>query len=206
MVTLYYSPGACSRAAHIVLEEIGRPYEKRRVDLRTGAHKQPDYLAINPRGKVPALQLDDGTVLTENPVVLTWLADSAPEKELLPSEPLARARAMTLLCFLSSEVHPCFGRLYRPTAFSTNEEHANAIREVGARDFVAALEKFQALIDPTGPFALGSKFSVVDPLADVMLSWALAFKLDVSCLGRLQALSKAVAERPAAQRAIAAEQ
>lgn len=205
MLTLYYSPGACSLAAHIVLEELGLPYEAKLVSLKEGAHKQPAYLAINPRGKVPALRLEGGEVLTENVAILSYLAGLAPALGLLPNDPLPRARTMELLGFLASGAHPAFSRLYAPARFSAEPSHGDAIREVGRRDFQGALELYDAMLSPTGPFAIGERYTVADAFTHVFYTWAKAFELDLTTLPRMRRISAAVSQRPAAKRAMIAE-
>lgn len=205
MLTLFYSPGACSLASHIVLEELGVPYEAQRLAMARGEHKEPAFLAINPRGKVPALRLENGDVLTENLAILPWLADMAPEKELLPKEPLARARAMEALAYLATEVHPAFTRVYKPGTFSTEETHADSIREAGVNHFRQSFGLFEDMISESGPFFFGQKMTVVDVLATVFASWLRFAAIPLSDFPRLEKLSAAVLERPAAQRARAAE-
>ena len=114
-LTLCCFPGACSRATMIALEEAGVPYSTRVVNLRGGGQNDPDYRAINPKGKVPAL-LADGTALTENVAILAYLADVVPQANLLPptSDPLPRAQALSAIGWLSSAVLPLFSRIMRP--------------------------------------------------------------------------------------------
>ena len=118
MLTLYYSPGACSMASHIGAEESGAAYEPTQILIAKGEQKTPDYLKINPRGKVPALKLDDGTVLTENTAILSYLAQRSPEKSLLPKDAAAAARCVSMMAWLSNTVHPAFTHIFRPGNFS----------------------------------------------------------------------------------------
>lgn len=205
MLTLFYSPGACSLAAHIVLEELGLPYEAQRLAMGHGEHKQPAYLAINPRGKVPALRLEGGEVITENVAILPWLADLAPEKELMPKDPVARAKAMEALAYLSTEVHPAFSRVYKPQNFSADPSHVDSIRAAGLEHFRQNFGLFEAMLSETGPFAFGEKMTVVDVLATVVSSWLKFTPISISEFPKLERLSKAVMERPATQRAREAE-
>lgn len=205
MLTLFYAPGACSLAAHIVLEELEIPYEAQRLAMAKGEHKAPAYLAINPRGKVPAIRLEGGAVLTENIAILPWLADLAPEKELMPKDPLARARAIEALSYLSAEVHPAFTRVYKPQNFSGDASHVDSIRAAGLEHFRQNFGQFEAFLSETGPFAFGEKMTVVDVLATVMASWLKFTPISISEFPRLERLSKAVLERPSAQRAREAE-
>src|SRR5215471_12924986 len=109
---LYFSNGACSLASHIVLEEAGAKYEAVKVNLRDGEQRKPEYLKINWKGKVPALQLDGGQVITENPVIHAWVADAHPRAGLLaPVGELARARALEWTAWCASYVQPAFAPL-----------------------------------------------------------------------------------------------
>jgi len=118
MLTLYYSPGACSMASHIALEETGAAYTPQPVLIPKGEHQSPEYLkTVNPRGKVPALKTDDG-ILTENVAILTYLARTFPDAKLLPIDPLGTARALSHMAYLSNTVHPAFTHIMRPGRFA----------------------------------------------------------------------------------------
>src|SRR3954463_1080384 len=110
---LYSSSGSCSLASHQILEESGAKFEAQRLNLREGDQRKPEYLKLNPKGKVPTLELDDGTVITENPAIISWIADSHPQANLLakPGE-LQRAKAQEWLAWCASAVHPSFGVLF----------------------------------------------------------------------------------------------
>src|SRR3954470_21954732 len=103
MLTLYYGPGACSMASHIVLEESGEKYEPRRMDLAKGEQRTPEYLKMNPQGRVPLLQLDNGEPLAENTAILPYLGKRFT---LWPTDPLAEAKALSLIGFFAASVHP----------------------------------------------------------------------------------------------------
>src|SRR5262249_48665785 len=111
---LMYSPGACSVGIHVLLEEIGKPYEAQLVNLREGAQFKPDFTAVNPKSKVPTLVRDDGSVLTEYPAIAFWLARTNPEKKLLPDDVDAQARTFEALDYAVSTIHmQGFSRLFR---------------------------------------------------------------------------------------------
>jgi|SRR5712671_1278130 glutathione S-transferase len=107
MLTLYYSPGACSLAPHIALEEAGATYALQLVSIPKREQQDPEYLNVNPRGKIPALRTDDG-VLTENVAILTYIARTFPQARLLPEEPIGMARCISHMAWLSNTVHPAF--------------------------------------------------------------------------------------------------
>jgi glutathione S-transferase len=119
MLILYYWPGASSMVPHIVLEEIGTPYERQLVNLAQGEHKTSVYLKINPHGKVPALAID-GTVLTENVAILSYLSKRFPEAQLLPQSIVEEARCISTMAWFASAVHPTFAHIIRPERFATD--------------------------------------------------------------------------------------
>jgi glutathione S-transferase len=205
MLTLYYAPRACSLAPHALLEEAGLPYRAEHVDIFRGAHLQPDYLRLNPRARVPALRLPTGEVLTEVVALLTYIAEQAPERGLLPREGLARARCYELLSFLASRVHPAFGQVVRPDRFSPEPGDHPRLARHGVAAFLAALADLDALLDAAGPYALGPAFGVADPYVLVFYRCARYVGLDVSHLARLRRCAEATQARPAVQRTLAAE-
>ena len=201
MIKLYYAPGTCALAAHTVLEEVGADYELQKVDLKAGEHKQPAYLAINPKGSVPALGVDEG-ILTENPAILTWLADDFAEADLGPGDdPFLRARFLSYLAFLASSVHPQIGRLLFNKEPSFDDEARAHQRNV-------VLSKLRVLEDHLfhGPWALGGRFTVADPYQAVFERWARqAGLLDKHDFPKLNAHLDVVQDRPAAVAALKAE-
>ncbi|MFC0304528.1 glutathione S-transferase family protein [Rhizorhabdus histidinilytica] len=158
---LIYSTAACSISPHIVLEEIGLPFETQRVSTKEGGTRTADYLRLNPKGKVPVLILDDGRVITENPVILQFLARAHPDSGLLP-EPLSEAFEALQVCeYFCNTVHS-FGltRLFNPRAFCVHEEHHAEIRAEGAH----VVAKAFALVAPRleGASFLFDRFSIAD--------------------------------------------
>ena len=166
-LTLYYAPGACSLAAHIVLEEIGLPFETVRLDLAKGDQRAPEYLAVNERGRVPALY-EDGWVLTENPAILRHLARSHPEAGLLPEDPRQLAIADEWLAWLSSSHHVAYAHVRRPERYSADESAFPDIRAKGAETFGDLCTMTEVKLS-NGGWALGERYSVVD--ADLMVFW-----------------------------------
>jgi glutathione S-transferase len=194
---LYYTPGACSQAPHILLLELGLPFEAVRVDLKTRRLATgEDYAAINAKGAVPALELDDGALLTENAVILQYIADLAPEAHFLPpAGSLARWRVLEWLNYIATELHKGFAPLFHPTG----EPRAHAIEAVSARlDYVDA--RLGA-----GPYLAGETPTVADLYLFVILGWARLFHLDPTRWPALQGLRERLAERPAVKAALAAE-
>lgn len=196
---LYYSPGACSLAPHIAARELGLDIDLVKVDL---AEKKTadgrDYLTVNPKGAVPALELDDGQVLTENAVVLQYLADRKPDGGLVPpAGGLEHWRYLELLNFVATELHKGFGPLWKPT--TPAEVRDSTVSDLGKR--------FDVLDRLLGdkPYLLGDRFNLVDAYAAVVLNWTDVHKLDTSRWPRLQAFVKRVFERPAARTALREE-
>lgn len=169
MIKLYYSPGACSLASHIVLEELGVAFEPVLVSLADGEHKRPEYLRINPRGKVPALNVD-GKILTETVAILTYLGGGYAERGLWPKETWKQAEALSILTWLSSTVHITFAGIWRPGRFAEDAAAQEAIKATSR----ATLSQHFAEIDKmlTGrSFAMGGQYSVVDPYLLVFYRW-----------------------------------
>jgi glutathione S-transferase len=158
---LYLAPGACSLADHIALHEAGLEFDRVKVDLKTGLTEDGrDYARINPKGYVPALEFDDGDVLTENIAILSVIADKAPD--LLPTGPLGRFRLLEMLAFISTEIHKAFKPFFKPDA--TAAEKAAAADQLAKRfAYVAGQMK--------GDYLFG-KFTVADPYLFVMCLWA----------------------------------
>mgnify|MGYP006286730365 FL=1 len=148
MNTLFHSPGTCSLGIHILLEEIGAPYELTLIDVTKGKQHLPDYLAINPKAKVPALQRADGSLLTEWPAIAAWLALSNPDKKLLPTDTEGLARTLEAVDYIISTVHMHgFTRLWLPIHFSPNEADHPAIREKGRQIFEKGLAHFNTQLE-----------------------------------------------------------
>ena len=190
---LYYAPGACSLADHIALHEAGLPFDLVQVDLKT--HKLEDgrpYTEINPKGSVPALQFDDGEVLTENVAILTYIADQKPAS--VPGGRLGRHRLLEMLAFIASELHKAFHPLFFPNSTEAEKKQAGAAVERKMKHVAA---KFQ------GPYLFGPHPTVADDYLFVMLLWAAKFQLAVP--DNLAAFSARMRERPAVKRALTHE-
>src|SRR5712675_2282028 len=132
MLTLFYSPGACSFAARIVLEESGEKYEARKVDLAKGEQKTPEYLKIHPLGRVPALLLDSGEPLTENTAILPYLGKRF---KLWPGEPVAEAKALSVVGFFAASVHPAHAHLWRPERYTEDKNAFAGLQAMGKKSF-----------------------------------------------------------------------
>jgi glutathione S-transferase len=206
---LYYSPGACSLAAHIVLEELGADYELRLVSIADGMTTHPDYLAINPKARVPALAIPgEDSVLTELPAILVYLATLYPEGRLLPAagDVVAIARCQEWLAWLSGWVHGVgFALLWRPGRFAEDAHHAD-LSARGREVIEAAFADIEAKLVAGQNWALPSGYSVVDPFLLVLFRWGGRIGLP---MGERYPVWKRLAlrmvERPAVQRAMVRE-
>lgn len=195
---LFYKPGACSLASHIVLHEIGGPFDIEPVDTVAGRTASGnDYRQINPKGYVPALQLDDGQILTEGPAILQYLADGAPKAALAPTVgTVARARMLEQLTFVSSELHKAFGPLFRD---GSSEAEKSAAREAVARKFDHVEAAFAN--DHTSE----ETFTIADAYLFVVANWANFTGIDLAKWPRLSAFVARIAARPTTQAAMRVE-
>ena len=196
---LYYAPGACSMAPHIVLREAGYKFDLEKVDIPSKKTASgADYWKVNPKGYVPALQLDDGQILTEVAVIMQYLADQKPESGLAPKAgTMERYRLMEWLNFISSEIHKTLGALFNPKI--TPEWKDNQIALFGRRyDHLA-----RALGNK--PYLMGDKFSIADAYLFTVLSWSGYLKLDMSKWPTLKDYMVRVNARPAVKEAMRAE-
>ncbi|HYD14023.1 MAG TPA: glutathione S-transferase N-terminal domain-containing protein [Allosphingosinicella sp.] len=204
MLRLFYSPGAVSLVPHIALEETGAPFDAVRVTIAEGAHWRPDYLAVNPRGLVPALEVD-GRVVAETPSILTMIGRLHPQSGLFPTDdPFAEARLLELMSFFASSVHPGFARLFRAARSSWGASLPAAM----VADDRAILERFFGDIDALlaqGPWLLGEPYSVADGYPYVFLRWARRQAFETRRFRNWTEHARRMAERPAVRRAIARE-
>ena len=196
---LYYSPGACSLSPHIVAREAGIPLTLEKVDTKTKQTESGrDFNEINPKGYVPALELDNGELLTEGPAIAQYFADLKPESGLAPANgSFERYRLLETLGYINSEIHKSYSPLFNP---STTAE----VREEKA----AYLRKRYELIEQrlaSHDYLVGDRFSVADSYLFTVTNWANYVKLDLSSFPALMAFQKRVAARPAVQEAMRAE-
>jgi len=204
MMTLYFSPGACSLASHIGLEETGAPYEIKPVLLAKGQQRTEAYLKINPRGKVPSLSVD-GKILVENTAILTYLSRRFPEKKLLPADPAEEARCIATMCWFSSVVHPSYQRSHRPERFADGEAAQAAVKENGRKTFWANLQEIDSMFQGNG-WVMGKEFTVVDGYALVFYGWAERSGFPVKELSAYTAWRERMMQRPTVKKSVEIEE
>ena len=204
MLKLYYSPGSCALASHIALEEAGAAYTAERVDFKSNQQTSLEYLAINPKGRVPALVTDCG-VLTETPAILAFIAQDFPQAKLAPfGDPLAFALAQAFNSYLCSTVHVAHahrGRGYR----WANDEASFADMK---RKVPETVGKSFALIERDmlrGPWVMGEAYTICDPYLFTVARWLEGDGVDLSTLPRVMDHRKRMSERPAVRKVVAEE-
>ncbi|WAV91740.1 glutathione transferase GstA [Oxalobacter aliiformigenes] len=195
---LYYAPGACSLSPHIVLEESGLPFELEKVDLQTKETASGhDFYLVNTKGSVPALELDDGQVLTEGAAIVQYLGDQVPEKELIPlPKTMERYRVMEWLNFIATELQKSFTPIFNPAYTSCREEAKKTL--LRQFDFVDRRLTGKS-------YVMGERFTVVDAYLFTISTWIEAAELSVDQWKALSAYRKRISERPAVCRAMMAE-
>jgi glutathione S-transferase len=170
---LHYSPGSCALGIHVLLEEIGAPFSLQRVDFAANEQYGAPYRTLNPKSKVPALQLDDGSVLTEFQAIATFLALTHREKSLLPDTPLAQARVYEALDYIVGTIHSDgFRRFFRPYRFATNEADYEAVKAQGQEIVTAGLQIVAGALE--GRDWLGGDFSIADSALFYVSWWTIA--------------------------------
>jgi len=197
---LFYSPGACSMASHVILHEIGKPFEIEKVDGKAKTtEKGTDFWTINAKGAVPALQLADGEVLTEGAAILQYIADSNGATELAPPVgTMARARVQEMLNFVSSELHKGFGPLFHPG--KTDEEKDAAKAAIGKK-----FDWLESRLADGRTYLTGSAFTVADAYAFVVTNWSKGMNISLDKWPKLKAFVERVSARPSVQAAMRAE-
>jgi glutathione S-transferase len=199
---LYYSPGACSIGIHVLLEEIGKPYDMVAVNLREGEQYKPGFVAVNPKSKVPTLERDDGAILTEFPAIAYWLARSNPYAGLLPDDIDQQARSLELLDYAVATVHmQGFARLFRSSNFTPNAADEDAVKARGKE----IVEKGFGLLDKAlagKDYAVG-KFSIADSAIFYVTLWAK--RVGIPLPSNLEAHLGRMSARPSVQRVMQQE-
>ena len=203
MMKLFYSPNACSLATHIVLEEAGADYELAATPVREGAQLRPEYLAINPKARVPALAVDGG-VLTETPALLAYIAQTHPAAKLAPlDDPFEFARMQGFNNYISSTLHVAFAHIFRGARWADDEKAVEAMAAKGPEVVGKSFTLIESLM--TGPWVMGEAYTTPDPYLYVMCRWSPRGGVDIADYPKIHAHMQRIAERPAVQRALEQE-
>ncbi len=203
MLTLYYAPRSCSTASHIVLEEIGAPYRAAKVDFATAEQRSPDFLRLNPKGKVPVL-VDGDAVFTENVAIQYHLVVTHPEARLWPDDHEARVRWLSLVSWLANSVQPDARHITRPENYSDDPSTYPALQAKGR----ATLEKWMRTLDEriaTGRWMMGHQYTTADPYALVFAGVAERFGVPISGFGHLAGWVGRMLERAPVRRILELE-
>jgi glutathione S-transferase len=197
---LYYAPGACSLATHILLREAGLPFDLEKVDIRNKSTEHgEDWMGLNPKGYVPALRMDDGDILTENLVLHGYIADLKPETKLAPAHGTkARLRQDELAVYVSTEIHKTFGGMFNPAM--TDDARKASVDRLNTR-----YKLIEQLLSDGRTYLTGEQFSTVDAYLFTVTNWSNMLKVDLSAFPKLMAYQQRVAARPAVQASLVAE-
>jgi glutathione S-transferase len=197
MITLFYAPGACSLASHIVLEESGEKYEAKRMDLSKGEQRTEEYKKIHPLGRVPALLLDNGAPLTENTAILPYLGKRFG---LWPKDAVAEAQVLSLIGFFASTVHPAHAHISRPERYTADKSAFPGIQEQGKKSFYEYLKQTDERL--AGREWLSDQYSAVDPYAFTFYTWGVRRELPMAELRNYGAHKDRMLKRAAVQRVV----
>lgn len=204
-LTLYFAGGSCSLPALAGLEEARANFDAVRLVLAEGDQRSSEYLALHPRGRVPALAID-GQAIGENAAVLTLIAQSFPGAHLLPvGDPIAVGRAYELIGWFSSSVHVSFAQAFRPERFTRDETAWPALKAGARENVLAAFVELEERLSHASPWLLGETFSLLDPYALVFHRWAPRLEIAVSEFPAFDAHARRTLARPSVARAVARE-
>lgn len=202
---LYFAPGACSFVPHVLLEASGASFEPRMVKLHKGEQNEPAYRAINPRGQVPVL-VHGEAVVTQIVAIVGYLDALFPEQNILPREPLARARAMELLAWMNNTVHPTFTHVFMPFKFSDDATTQAELKRYNAQTYRTLLLDLQSQVQAAGDgWLAGASLGPLDAYALTLLRWGGMAGIDPESLPVLWAFVQRVARDPAVERTMQRE-
>ena len=201
---LYYADGTCAIGIHVLLEEIGKPYQIERVDFREGAQYKPPFTGVNAKSKVPTLERDDGSILTEFPVIARWLARQNPQANLIPKDEETDTRAMEVMEYVVGTIHPeGFRRLFRTERFAPSATDHEQVKAQGRE----AIDKGFAVVDKAlegKNYLGGNELSIADAALFYVEFWG-AKRLGMKLPKNLAAHYDRMMARPAVQRALQQE-
>lgn len=201
-LTLYYAPGTCAQAVRIALHEANAPHEAVRLDFAAGEQRSPAYLAINPKGRVPALVTEQG-VLSETPALLMYVAQRFPEARLAPTDAFALARMQEFHSYLASTVHVAHAHRPRASRWADEPEAQAAMQRKVPANMTECFGVIEQHYLGQGPWVLGEQYSVADGYLFTVAGWLKGDGVDMAQFPQVHAHFQRVAARPAVQRALA---
>ena len=201
-LTLYYTPGTCAQAVRIALEEAGAAHHLVRVDFAAGQQRTPEYLAINPKGRVPALVTPQGT-LTETPALLAYVAQSYPAAQLAPTDAYGFARLQEFQSYLASTVHIAHAHRPRASRWADEPEAQAAMQRKVAQNMIDCFNLIETHYLGDGPWAMGEQYTVADGYLFTIGTWLQSDGVDIAQFPKVHAHTQRVLQRPAVQRALA---
>jgi glutathione S-transferase len=204
MLTLYFAKSTCALASHIALEDAGADYEAKRIDFSQNAQQSPDYLAINPKGRVPALVTPQG-VLTETPAILVYIAQSFPKTNLAPlDDPFALAQMQSFNSYLCSTVHVAHAHRVRGSRWADEESSFADMKRKVPKTVGACFEMIEQKMFK-GPWVMGERYTVADPYLFTLAGWMKGDSVDINTFPRIAEHHARMAERPNVQKVRAAQ-
>lgn len=205
-MNLYFSPGACSFAPHIVMNELGMPVNLVKVDMASKITATgEDFTKINPNGYVPAIKLDDGSILTEGVAIMQYLADKKPEAELVPKfGTMERYRLMEMMNFLTTEIHKGYSPLFGASHMVKGEEAVVQLKEFTKTKLAKRFGHLSVILSDR-PYLMGDKMTIADVYLFTILRWSGAVHVDLKPFAKLVEFVKRMTDRPSVQAAIKAE-
>lgn len=204
MIKLYWAPGTCALASHIALEEAGAKYETVRLDFKQADQRKPEYLKVNPKGRVPALVTERG-ILTETPAILAWIAQTYPQAKLAPTDAFDFAAAQAFNSYLCSTVHPAHAHGPRASRWSDDA----AAQETMKAKVPQNMSDCFALIENEyfkGPWVMGAAYSICDAYLYTISNWLAGDRVDIAKFPKVHEHHKRMSERPAVKAVMAVHQ
>jgi glutathione S-transferase len=205
MLKLYYAPGTCALASHIALAEAGAPYTTEKVDFKTNQQNSPEYLGINPKGRVPSLVTDRG-ILTETPAMLAFIAQSFPQSKLAPlDDAFMFAQVQAFNSYLCSTVHVAHAHKGRGYRWATDEASFADMKAMVPKSVGASFQLIERYM-LKGQWVMGETYTVCDPYLFTIAQWLEGDSVDLAALPKVADHRKRMAERPAVRKALAEQQ
>lgn len=202
---LYFSPGACSLASRIVLEEVGTAYEAEQVDIRAKTCAAGDYTTVNPRGQVPALRMENGEILTEGAVIMQYIADLRGDGKILPKFGTAeRTRVLEAVNFIATDIHKTYGALFAAERLVTDVAARESYKGNVRAQLVRSFDHFERQLAGR-EFVAGKEFTIADAYLFTCWNWNQHVGIDASAWKNLNTWATRVYARPAVQKAMKAE-